>query len=111
MTEPSAAAREAAQQACAHLRVSRRTRQLTSGHTEGWWECDTGCGERFAPMSLLESVAEARVAEVEGALRGVEWAYGHSGDYCPWCRGLSPTHFDTCRRQRALRVTPGGSHV
>ena len=63
MPEPSAGAREAARQACAHLRVSWRTRQLTSGHTEGWWECDTGCGERFAPTSFLESVAAARVAE------------------------------------------------
>ena len=83
---PSAGAREAARQACAHLRVSWRTRQLTSGHTEGWWECDTGCGERFVPPSFLESVAAARVAEERRLLGQAEKVVDAARRYIRWRR-------------------------
>jgi hypothetical protein len=48
------------QAGCAHLRVSWRTKEVvakpaSSGQsvtywTEGWWECDSGCGTMFQPL-------------------------------------------------------------
>jgi hypothetical protein len=36
--------------ACAHVRVSWRTKQIEGGLTTGWWECASGCGMRFTTV-------------------------------------------------------------
>ena len=46
---------------CAHARVSYRTKPVGGGAVTGYWECDSGCGMRFAPQP--EALATPMPAE------------------------------------------------
>ena len=42
---------------CAHMRVSYRTRVSRPGLVvEAWWECNAGCGQRFALAATLAAL-------------------------------------------------------
>ena len=43
---------------CAHMHVSYRTKEVSPDHlVSGWWECDSGCGRKFAPAPSEPAVA------------------------------------------------------
>jgi hypothetical protein len=58
----------AALAACAHLRVSYRTEpcdglnvrgeRVANLGTHGWWECDSGCGTKFGPVTVAPAAGE-----------------------------------------------------
>lgn len=51
----------------------------------------------------------AAAPEMLAALESCEWigGTGSAGQFCPFCRGLYPTHKSDCKRQVAITKTKG----
>lgn len=58
------------------------------------------------PIASL-TTPDKRINELVKALEAVEWVADIVDDFCPWCKGVRPTHNRDCKRQAAL-TTAGG---
>jgi len=79
--------------ACAHTRVKWRTEDLPGGMTRGWWECDSGCGTKFAPVASLPPNAAPQTCEWRregnhvrpGCRPRYAWPVDGEWRACPYC--------------------------
>jgi len=92
-------ARALEQAACAHTRVTWKTKSLGGGLTTGWWDCDL-CGTKFSPVAVDPPPSGASSVDApiyrqvyivthypEGGLRGVHASQaGAEAEIAELCR-------------------------
>jgi len=50
------------QASCAHIMVKYRTKTNEEGYITGCWECDSNCGMKFVPESIVSQLLDTAEA-------------------------------------------------